>query len=374
MRRSGIPLIAQHIAHAEITQPRLRQWSLIAYGITLDFASIGLIVGALLSGYRLGAVIPTSIMAIATFAGEKQSIRVGPNLEASAGFLPGLFTAVALGPISAMLVVVVGLLANLGRPWTRWFVWTGSCCLIYGIAGIISNLFQNTRSLDILFLMICTAAIVIVGGQALFGSITLLIRRSLSGIGNHLITIVRVSTLSMIIYVPVVTGLLYVYVSLSSWAVVLFIGPAVAAQRYFVLYRSQRETAIELTKAIKQLERVNLSFATALVTALDARDHYTAGHSATVAVYAKDIANAMGLEEEDQEKAHICGLLHDIGKIGVPTGVLEKKGPLNEGERKAIEGHTDVGASILSRIAGYEEIAVAVRHHHERFDGSGYPR
>jgi putative nucleotidyltransferase with HDIG domain len=118
---------------------------------------------------------------------------------------------------------------------------------------------------------------------------------------------------------------------------------------------------------------VNLSFATALVTALDARDHYTAGHSAAVAVYARDIALQSGLSEHEQRMAHLCGLLHDIGKIGVPTSVLEKRGPLAADERLAIETHAEVGASILERIEGYEEIALAVRHHHERFDGLGYP-
>ncbi|MGC9973833.1 MAG: HD-GYP domain-containing protein [Gaiellaceae bacterium] len=177
----------------------------------------------------------------------------------------------------------------------------------------------------------------------------------------------------MIVYIPVIAGLVYVYKTVSSWTVVFFIGPAVAAQLFYRLYRNQQDAVAELGLAVRQLERVNLSFATALVTALDARDHYTAGHSATVAVYACDIAKQLGLTKEAQKRAHLCGLLHDIGKIGVPTGVLEKEGPLKLVERQAIENHTEVGATILGRIEGYEAIATAVRHHHERFDGTGYP-
>ena len=66
--------------------------------------------------------------------------------------------------------------------------------------------------------------------------------------------------------------------------------------------------------------RANLSFATALVTTLDARDRYTAGHSAAVAIYSRDIAARMGLPETDQQRVHVAGLVHDIGKIGLPAG------------------------------------------------------
>jgi len=77
-----------------------------------------------------------------------------------------------------------------------------------------------------------------------------------------------------------IAGLAYAYVHVSPWSAVIFVGPAIAAQRYFVLYREQARATNELESAVAKLSRVNLSFATALVTALDARDHYTAGHSA----------------------------------------------------------------------------------------------
>ena len=79
----------------------------------------------------------------------------------------------------------------------------------------------------------------------------------------------------------------------------------------------------------EQLEHANLSFAAALVATLDARDQYTAGHSAVVAVYSRDIAARMGLSADEQKIAHLCGLVHDIGKIGLPPGLLEKEGALD---------------------------------------------
>jgi putative nucleotidyltransferase with HDIG domain len=110
-----------------------------------------------------------------------------------------------------------------------------------------------------------------------------------------------------------------------------------------------------------------------LVATLDARDRYTAGHSAAVAIYARDIAARMGLSREEQQLAHLCGLVHDMGKVGLPPGLLEKPGALTLEERRQMEEHAAIGERILSKVEDYAEIAAIVRHHHERWDGMGYP-
>jgi putative nucleotidyltransferase with HDIG domain len=140
-----------------------------------------------------------------------------------------------------------------------------------------------------------------------------------------------------------------------------------------LLYRRQRETAEALGIANDRLSSANLSFATALVATLDARDRYTAGHSAAVAIYARDIARRMGLSEADQELVHLCGLVHDVGKIGLPAGLLEKPGALTLEERRQMERHSEIGEGILRNVDDYARIAEIVRHHHERVDGNGYP-
>jgi len=170
-----------------------------------------------------------------------------------------------------------------------------------------------------------------------------------------------------------VAVLAYSYTALSPWSVALFAIPAVAAQRLLLLYRQQRETAQALGTANARLARANLSFATALVATLDARDRYTAGHSATVAIYARDIAKRMGLSEHEQELVHLCGLVHDVGKIGLAAGLLEKPGALTLDERRQMEQHSVIGERILLKVDDYGEIAAIVRHHHERMDGLGYP-
>jgi putative nucleotidyltransferase with HDIG domain len=140
-----------------------------------------------------------------------------------------------------------------------------------------------------------------------------------------------------------------------------------------MLYREQQQTAEQLVVANARLESANLSFATALVATLDARDQYTAGHSAAVAIYSRDIARRMGLTDEEQNLVHLCGLVHDIGKIGLPVGVLEKPGALTLEERRVMEHHSEIGERILANVDDYSEIAAVVRHHHERVDGNGYP-
>jgi putative nucleotidyltransferase with HDIG domain len=167
--------------------------------------------------------------------------------------------------------------------------------------------------------------------------------------------------------------LAYAYLSISPWSVALFAAPAFAAQRLLLLYRKQRQATEALGVANERLARANLSFATALVATLDARDRYTAGHSAAVAIYARDIAARMDLSERERELVHVSGLVHDVGKIGLPAGLLEKPGALSLDERRQMEQHSTIGERILKNVSDYAEIAAIVRHHHERVDGNGYP-
>ena len=347
-------------------------WELRCYGAVLMSGAFALALILKHRGYHVGPVTPTIAMAVAALLSEKETVRLNSHTEISVGFLPGLFAAVALGPLSAMIVAAGSLLGDIRRPLERWAIWTGSRCLVLGFAAIAASVPDSGSALKNFSAGAALASATVVAGESLAGAFTLKIRWR-DKVLTYFIKNLSITSIGILVYIPVIAGLAYVYELVSPWAVVLFIGPALAAQRFFILYKEQIRTSDELNKAVSQLERVNLSFATALVAALDARDHYTAGHSAAVAVYSRDIARDAGLSDQETRQAHLCGLLHDIGKIGVPTGVLEKRGPLASDERLAIETHAEVGASILERIEGYEEVALAVRHHHERFDGFGYP-
>ncbi len=115
------------------------------------------------------------------------------------------------------------------------------------------------------------------------------------------------------------------------------------------------------------------SFLESLTNALEARDQYTAGHSDRVAVLSELIAGDMGLSKSSCEGLHIAGHLHDIGKIGIPDGILLKTGSLKDCEYEVIKEHSRIGWKILKDIPGFESIAEIVVQHHERIDGSGYP-
>lgn len=316
----------------------------------------------------------TGLAAIGALA-ERLSVPLTRNTDASVAFLPFVFTAVAFGPLSAMVVGVAGaLVGDFRPPFQRTFVYGPIRGISLALAGLAATSIEprGTAGFATILLASLAAAVANQSSDLLFNMATLAVRRSGSPVG--LVTSVGpFLVLSLSLYVPVVALLVYGYQQYSIWIVGTFLVPALACQRVTQLYQEQRQAAHDLAEANVRLERANLSFATALVATLDARDRYTAGHSAAVAIYSRDIAARMGLDDEQQQLALVCGLVHDIGKVGLPPGLLEKTGALNLEERRKMEAHSVIGERILAKVEDYEEIARIVRHHHERVDGCGYP-
>lgn len=112
---------------------------------------------------------------------------------------------------------------------------------------------------------------------------------------------------------------------------------------------------------------------TALISALDAREPYTKGHSGRVAEYASALAKKFGIDSDECQKLYMAALLHDIGKMGVPDSVLLKEGKLTEDEFSIMKQHPVIGERLLERVEFLTELLPAIRHHHERHDGRGYP-
>ena len=121
------------------------------------------------------------------------------------------------------------------------------------------------------------------------------------------------------------------------------------------------------------LEHANMATVEALAAAVDAKDQYTRGHSGRVAAYAVAIATALDLPPSDIARIRQAGVLHDVGKIGVPAAILTKAGPLTDAEFAVIKEHPGAGERMLEPVPFLQEILPAVRHHHERWDGAGYP-
>ncbi|MGH9706604.1 MAG: diguanylate cyclase, partial [Candidatus Acidiferrales bacterium] len=112
---------------------------------------------------------------------------------------------------------------------------------------------------------------------------------------------------------------------------------------------------------------------TSLALAIDAKDHYTQGHSQKVSAYAALIAQGLGMKNEDVDEIRLGALLHDIGKVGIPENILNKSGPLDAAEWETMKTHTELGAKILEPLEAMRSIRLMVRHHHEFYDGTGYP-
>lgn len=314
-------------------------------------------------------------LALLAAIAERQSVPLTRNTEASVAFLPFVFTAVAFGPFAAL---VVGALAGLGdfrRPYLRWAVYLPVRVLTAAAAGLAASGVGppgGRTAFGGILLATLAASGANLGADLLFNLGTQAVRRAGSPY-SLLRALGPLIFVQELLYTPLVALLVYGYHLYSVAIVGAFLVPAIALQRLIRLYQEQREAVSRLGDVNQRLERANLSFATALVATLDARDRYTAGHSAAVAVYSRDIAKRMGLSEEEQQLVHLCGLVHDIGKVGLAPGLLEKGGALTLEERRLMEQHPVIGERILSKVEDYSDIARTVRHHHERVDGLGYP-
>jgi putative nucleotidyltransferase with HDIG domain len=335
--------------------------------------TIGFAVALMLEGATLGPAWAIFVLGCFSILAEGRPVRVNSNVEITVSILPVVFAAVVFGPLSAMAVGALGLVVTFGQPYARWLIWTSTRALGAGLAGVAASLvLVDAPSPGRLFAAVALAALVDATTDAVLGAVVVAIRRSGDSIsGLRVLRPILLGTVPL--YTPIIVLLIYAYQEFSTWSLLLFLVPAFAAHRLHGLYREQRQTTDKLRFVNERLERANLSFATALVAALDARDQYTAGHSAAVAVYARDIAARLGLSEEQQQLAHLCGLVHDIGKVGLPAGLLEKPGALTLEERRRMEEHSAIGERILAKVDDYAEIARIVRHHHERIDGNGYP-
>lgn len=129
----------------------------------------------------------------------------------------------------------------------------------------------------------------------------------------------------------------------------------------------------QLASLVGELERLNVETVAAFGRAVDAKSRWTAGHSERVTRRALALGRELGLAREELELLERGGLLHDVGKIGIPAAILDKPDNLTDEERRIIESHTVIGARIVEPISRFRRLVPIVRHHHERLDGKGYP-
>jgi putative nucleotidyltransferase with HDIG domain len=161
---------------------------------------------------------------------------------------------------------------------------------------------------------------------------------------------------------------------------ILGIGPKLSGQEYsqedqrtLTTLGNQMAVAVENARLYEELEKTFVETVVALTNAIDLRDTYTSDHSQQIATLAQDVARQLNLSSQDIDAVYWGGLLHDIGKIGIPDAILQKPGKLDESEWDLIKTHPNLGADLVSKIHKLEHIAPIIEYSHERFDGTGYP-
>lgn len=146
----------------------------------------------------------------------------------------------------------------------------------------------------------------------------------------------------------------------------------------FVLLLATAAIAVVLSilakRQKKRYQTITQQSVSAIVRAVDAKDPYTSGHSERVALYSAELARRCGLRQQRVADIYYAALLHDIGKIGVPDDILKKPGKLTAAEYDIVKAHTQVGAEIMKNMTAIPGVRRGILEHHERYDGTGYPR
>jgi putative nucleotidyltransferase with HDIG domain len=339
------------------------------------------LVAASWSVHGLGRWEVVLVLALIAHVAEGRSMRVSPRVEVSVSFMPLALAAVLFGPAAAAIVGGAAMLHREG-PLERFLIYVSGKSLAGCMAGLTAIAVERGLGAESLVALVGVAALASVVGTGVeffVTAVTLLIRHGTRPL--ELWRLLRGSmAVSVALYAPVTALIAFTYGRVGVEVLAFFVVPLIAAHLSFGMHARQAQLIEELedsnerlAEANEHLRLVNISFAAAMVRALDSRDNYTAGHSAAVAVYSRDIARALGLPQDEVTRIHLAALVHDIGKIGLRAELLEKRSALDDDEWAEMREHPAIGARILAEVEDYSDIALIVRSHHERWDGAGYP-
>lgn len=353
----------------------------------LIVASLSLLAGALFlyfwfqTSWSSDLIIQTSLLTFIAWAAETQAVQFSKRLHISSASLPILLGILFLGPIPGALIASISIMAgNKDSDFPEIiFNFVANALPVMLVAYFFSHLADpfsfsipiNEVSIGFIFAGFFAGLIWEISDFSLM-SLKVSLRHSVN-YGklwqNNFIPALP----SQIIILCIGLVIAAIYIKAGITAVVLMFIPILASQHVYKLLVQQKDLLADQTKLSQELMDMNIGLAGALIMLLDSKDHYTASHSAGVAMYCRDMARMMGMPEDEQRIAHMAGLLHDLGKVGTPDAVLKKKGELTPSEWEQIKEHPTTAADVLSQLASHKEIANIIRHHQEHFDGSGYP-
>lgn len=226
-----------------------------------------------------------------------------------------------------------------------------------GISGICFYIFGGeTGSFNILLTIQIVVFYTLINSIIMSGFFALLKSQSffrvwVSNMRGIIVNVLLVGVMGVILFLA--------FDSYGYGAVLLFLGPLLLARFSFKQYSDLRDTYLETIKAFNELT--------------EAKDAYTGEHSARVEIYAVELAEYLKLSDNKVNNIRMAAILHDIGKIGIDDNIIKKPSGLTDEEYELIKSHPVIGADIIQKVNFLKEVSDIMRHHHERYDGKGYP-
>ena len=288
---------------------------------------------------------------------------VGGNV--TIGFPIDFVVILIYGPAFAICVTFMGEI--LGDIFNRKTIWyktlfnASQYALSAGVAGIVYQKLGGVVGLVnisnyIIPAAICAVVYYLINSNLFMIVISLAEEVSILSVWKNRI---RGAIATYIALAPIGFIMALVYTNIGVWGIILFFFPLFLARRSFELYTKMRKVYLDTIRA--------------LAAAIDAKDPYTKGHSERVAKIAVVLATELDLSDRDIENIEYTALLHDIGKIGIDDRILSKSSELSNEEFKKIKEHPIIGANIIEPVDFLKNSYEAIYHHHERYNGGGYP-
>jgi putative nucleotidyltransferase with HDIG domain len=315
-----------------------------------------------------------------TLAIVTESLQVGyRDTSISIGFAINLAAYTLFGPFVTSLIVSIGFLFRitkkeghqvhiLNTPWFKSLFNAMTMIICVFIASLlteyiypISQTLYFSKDVDFMNLLIpgvlYSSFFAVINAVVVAGLFSTMAPNSFKHYFKELIGMTFLSTLSIGMFLGLILSVLFN--ALGMTGSFLFFLPIIYSRYTFKLYVDMKDAYLVTIRA--------------LASSMDAKDHYTQGHSERVSEYAETIAQKMKLSYDEVEVIRTAALLHDIGKIGVPDTILNKPGRLNDEEYKICQRHAEIGHSIVHGISYLSTCEEIIRSHHEHYNGKGYP-
>ncbi len=332
------------------------------------------------AGTLTNALLACFVLTALAVIAENLAVEFAGRVTVTAANLPVLLAMMFLGPLPAMAVGAVAGIWGFWRERSAYIVLFNTAN--YVVAAVFGSMVFTALqqafgfSIEAVSLSLLLAGAIAAGVYELANMGIASFAASLM-YGTSVIAYWRTElppflrSLAVLTSLGLMTAALYAQAGVV-WVVLLFV-PLLASQYMFKLLVREKAHVERQKELSDQYLEMNIGLAAAMVVLLDSKDEYTAQHSAAVSMYCRDMAVVLRLPEEETDALHMAGLLHDLGKVGVPDAVLRKTTALTDEEWRLVRQHPEKGAEVLSHLVSYQDVADIVRYHHERIDGSGYP-